>query len=103
MSNTKVLGRVYLKKETLQTLIKGMNSKDIDGIEVDFFVDDKPNKFNQNVSLWVSQTKEEQEAKKTRFYVGNGAVNWSSDGSVFKPERRKKEEPVEAYEDDIAF
>ena len=33
---------------------------------------DKNNDYNQNVSAWVAQSKEEREAEKKKFYVGNG-------------------------------
>ena len=37
---------------------------------------DKNNDYNQNVSAWVAQSKEEREAEKKKFYVGNGRVFW---------------------------
>ena len=37
-------------------------------------IDDKVDNFGNNVSAWISQTKEEREAKANRIFVGNGKV-----------------------------
>jgi len=37
-------------------------------------ISDEINQYNQNVSAWESQTKEDREAKVERNYVGNGKV-----------------------------
>lgn len=45
---------------------------------VTMFIDDETNQYGQNVSVVMSQTKEQREAKETRTYVGNGAVVYIS-------------------------
>ena len=37
-------------------------------------ISDEINQYNQNVSAWESQTKEDRESKVERNYVGNGKV-----------------------------
>ena len=58
-------------------------------------VNDDTNQFGQNVSLFDSQTKEEREAKKSKSYIGNGAVIWSN-GTCVVAERQDKESPQAA-------
>lgn len=48
-------------------------------LNVTISVNDEPDKYGNNVSLWNGQTKEEREAKKDRLFLGNGKVIWSSD------------------------
>ena len=49
------------------------------GVELTISTSDKNNDYNQNVSAWVAQTKEEREAEKKKFYVGNGRVFWGDE------------------------
>jgi hypothetical protein len=44
-------------------------------------LNDETNGYGQNVSVWESQTKEQQSAKEQRNFVGNGKVVWT-DGNV---------------------
>ena len=71
----------YLKKETLSTLLDVVNKKGEKGVELTLSANDESNQYGQNVSGWVSQSKEQREAKKERFFVGNGKVFWT-DGTV---------------------
>lgn len=63
---------VWIKKETLETLLKTVNTKGDKGVGITISINDETNQYEQNVSSWVSQTKEQREAKKDKFYVGNG-------------------------------
>lgn len=47
-------------------------------------------KFGNNVSFFVSQSKEERENKENKLYVGNGKVVWT-DGNIVKAEVEDKE------------
>jgi len=67
---------LYIKLETLETLLKTVKAKNEKGVALTISVNDETNQFGQNVSSFVSQTKEQQEAKKERFYIGNGKVFW---------------------------
>ena len=50
-------------------------------------------RYGNNASIYVSQTKEENEAKKQRSYVGNGKVVWNN-GSIINAEKEVKTEQV---------
>jgi len=66
-------------------------------------VNDETNNYSQNVSAFDSQTKEEREAKKEKFYLGNGKVVWT-DGSCKTAERQEdKTEVVENESPDLPF
>lgn len=42
-------------------------------------INDEVNKFGQDTSFSISQTKEQREAKQPRKYIGNGKTFWRSD------------------------
>lgn len=44
-------------------------------------LNDETNGYGQNVSVWESQSKEQQAAKEQRNFVGNGKVVWT-DGTI---------------------
>ena len=69
------LNNIYFKLETLETLVNTLKKKGEKGISIDFVINDESNDYSQNISAYVSQSKEDREAKKTRFYVGNGKVS----------------------------
>ena len=46
-------------------------------------------RYGNNASIYVSQTKEENEAKKQRTYLGNGKVVWNN-GSIVNAEKQDK-------------
>lgn len=94
------LGDIYFKKETLETLLKGINAKSEKGISIVFSINDETTKYGQNVSAYVSQTKEQQEAKKEKFYVGNGRVFWLKDGIKVAEKKTEGSEPTPAKGDD---
>ena len=48
-------------------------------------------RYGNNTSIYVSQTKEEREAKKQRSYLGNGKVLWT-DGKITLAEREQEAE-----------
>ncbi len=75
------LSSIYLKKETLQTLLDVVTKKGEKGLELTVSLSDETNQYEQNVSAWVSQSKEQREAKKERFYAGNGKTFWT-DGKI---------------------
>jgi hypothetical protein len=49
-------------------------------------IGDDTNQYGQNASMYISQSKEEREAKEVRTYIGNGKVVWN-DGSIVTAER----------------
>lgn len=88
------LNSIYIKTETLETLLKTLKAKGEKGISITVSTSDTPNNYGQNVSGFVEQTKEQREAKKPKFYVGNGNTFWT-DGKIVVV---KKEQKVEAQE-----
>jgi hypothetical protein len=49
-------------------------------------IGDDTNQYGQNASMYISQSKEEREAKDARTYIGNGKVVWN-DGNIVNAER----------------
>jgi hypothetical protein len=80
------LAEVYVKLETLETLVQTLKAKQEKGINLTVNIDDEAKVFEgkegkktyQNASVFVSQSKEQREEKKPRFYVGNGGVFWNN-------------------------
>jgi hypothetical protein len=75
------LGNFYIKLETLETLVNGLKKKGEKGISIDFSISDTTSQYGSNVSTYVSQSKEDRDAKKDRYYTGNGKVFWT-DGNI---------------------
>ena len=89
------LSEIYLKKSTLETIIKALNAKqgkEGEGVKLTISLSDQPNNYGQNVSVYVAQTKEQRDAKTPLFYVGNGKTFWSK-GETPVPQR---EQPTQA-------
>jgi len=74
--------------------------KDGKYINITINIDDKEDKYGNNVSAWENQTKEERESKAKRNYVGNGKVLYTS-GEVHKPGSAPA--PSQASSDEIPF
>lgn len=51
-------------------------------------INDKSDKFGQNVAMYKEQTKEEREQVKKKEYIGNGKVFWT-DGKIVKADKRE--------------
>ena len=90
------LSEVYVKKETLKTMLKVLELKNQDGISLNVSIGDETNQWGQNVSVSVSQTKDERESKKDKFYIGNGKVFWT-DGKITKAEKVEKEIKTDSF------
>ena len=103
------LSEIYIKKSTLETMLKALNakqSKDAEGVKLTISLSDQPNNYGQNVSVYVAQTKEQRDAKTPLFYVANGKTFWSK-GETPVPQRDEpgqEPKPVTAGdEDDLPF
>ena len=99
------LADFFIKKETLETVLKVINAKNQQGISLQIGINDETNQWGQNVSVSVSQTKEEREAKKDKYYVGNGKIFYT-DGKITKAEKKdipKAEEPFIPTNNDLPF
>lgn len=75
------LSNIYIKIETLETLLSNLKATGEKGISIDFSINNDTNEWGQNASAYVSQTKEQRESKSQRFYVGNGKCFWT-DGTI---------------------
>lgn len=99
------LSSIYLKAETLETLAKTVKAKGEKGIELTISIQNETNDYGQNLSAFVAQSKEDREAKKKRFYVGNGKCFWT-DGSIVvadKQPQEQKEVEQSQPDDDLPF
>ncbi|MFN9319439.1 MAG: hypothetical protein ACK58Q_02550 [Chitinophagales bacterium] len=64
------------------------------GISTTISINDRMDNFGQNVGEWISQTKEEREAKANRIFVGNGKVVFIDPNKTISvaPKSEKKED-----------
>lgn len=86
------LSNVYVKLETLETLLAVVKKKGEKGISIDISISETTNEWGQNLTAYVSQKKEQREEKKPRFYVGNGKVFWT-DGKI-EVAKKKEVDPT---------
>lgn len=93
---------IYVKKETLETMLAVLNKKNENAINIDLSITEKSNDYGQNVSAYVSQTKEQREAKIKKFYIGNGKVFWT-DGKIEIGKKIETHEATEEETDDLPF
>lgn len=79
-----ILAELYFKKETLETLIKTLTAKKENGVSITVAISNDNKEFTrddgrviqQNGSAYVSQSKDDRDAGKDRFYVANGRKVW---------------------------
>ena len=83
------LGTTYLKLKTAKEIVANLEKEKANGIALTFAISDEENQFNQNVSMYVEQSKEQREAKEKRQYVMNGKVFWT-DGKVTAIKNQKQ-------------
>ncbi len=68
---------VYFTKDKIDTIKKTLDAKGAKGLSLTMAISDTANDYGQNVTAYVTQSKEEREAKTPKYYVGNGAVFWN--------------------------
>ena len=73
----------YITKAKLEQLLQQAEK----GVAFTIAVNDEANSYNQNVSLYLSQTKEQREAKQPKTYFGNGAVVWTDNKVTLAPKK----------------
>ena len=81
---------LYIKLDTLKVLVSTLEKKGEKGIALTIGINDEANSYGQNVSATISQSKEEREAKKLKYYVGNGKTLWSNNDS-FIPGKQEQQ------------
>lgn len=74
-----------LKKIDPKKIIRGEKE---DRIPISISINEESN-FGNNCGIYVSQSKEERDAKKRRHYLGNGSVVWT-DGTIVLGQRDNK-------------
>lgn len=84
---------IYMKEEVLETLLQTVRSKKEKGVSITIAINDEANEYGKNVSGYVSQSKDDREAKKKKYYVGNGKVVWHND-KIVKVENKVQEAKV---------
>lgn len=82
------LSNIYIKTETLETLLKTVKAKGEKGISITIATNDETRMYGQNVNSYVSQSKEDREAGKPKFYTGGGSTFWT-DGKMTLAEREQ--------------
>jgi hypothetical protein len=87
MSN---LSSLYIKAETLKKMLQVVEAKQMKGVDITISTGDKISTYGQNVTAYVSQSKEDREAKKDKFYVGNGKVFWTDGNAEIIPPRQEQ-------------
>lgn len=98
-----VLASIYLKEETLETLLKVVKAKKEKGVSLTVSISDKTDNYGQNVASFVAQSKEDREAKKPKYYTGNGKVFWT-DGNVSVAEKVEAQpKQTASVEEDLPF
>lgn len=75
------LGEIYIKAEKIEKILSVLKSKNMKGISITLSINDESNDYGQNISAYASQSKEDRDNKKEKFYIGNGKVFWT-DGKV---------------------
>ena len=83
------LSEIFLKQETLETLLNTVKAKGLKGVSITISQNDTANEWGQNVNSYVSQTKEDREAKKPKFYTGSGKVFWSDNKPAVVAEKKE--------------
>jgi len=63
-------------------------------------LNDEPDQYNNDVSVWEGQTEDERKSKADRNFLGNGKVVWSSEGQSEQPKAKKY---VPETEDSLPF
>ena len=76
-----VLSSVYITTDKLKELLSILNQKQAKGVDLTISIANEQNTYGQNLSVFVSQSKEDRDAKKQKYYVGNGKVFWT-DGTI---------------------
>ncbi|HEY7866792.1 MAG TPA: hypothetical protein VIC51_12405 [Psychromonas sp.] len=93
-NNMAHLSEIYIKTDVLETLLKTVKAKGEKGLSITISSNDDPGQYGQNLWAYVSQSKEDREAKKPRFTVGWGKNFWSDGKPPFVPEKPQAASPT---------
>lgn len=87
-----ILANVYFKLDKLKELVRNLELTNEKGVSVALSINDEINAYNQNISAYVAQTKEQRDAKVQKNYVGNGSVIWT-DGTITVVPKKDSQPP----------
>ena len=104
---TLISGSLNVSKTPKDKLIEGKTGK---FLPITVALNNEVDQYGNNASFWVTQTKEEREAKTPKTYLGNGKVVWTDGSNVQVPPREESiptktaslSTPVDG-EDDLPF
>lgn len=82
----------YRSIKQLEALLEAAK-KNGKGISTTISINDRLDNFGNNVSEWISQTKEERESKATRIFSGNGKVVFIDSSKTISVAPKKEETP----------
>lgn len=85
------LSDLYIKVDVLEKLLATVKAKNEKGLSITVSINDDTNGYGQNANSYISQTKEQRDAKTPKDYIGNGKTFWT-DGNIKVAE--KKEQPT---------
>ncbi len=91
------LSEIFLKQETLEVLLNTVKAKGLKGVSLTISTNDETNDYGQNVQSYVSQTKEDREAKKPKFWAGSGKVFWSDGKPTMVAEKKQAPQSKSEY------
>ena len=91
------LSEIFLKQETLETLLNTVKAKGLKGVSLTISMNDEANEWGQNVNSYVSQTKEQREAKTPKFWTGSGKVFWSDGKPAMVVEKKQANQSKAEY------
>ena len=89
----------YVTKAKLQQLLEKADK----GVSFTIAVNDEVNQYNQNVILYLSQTKEQREAKEPKTYFGNGSVVWTDNKVTVAPKKDAQAAPAVEADDSMGL
>lgn len=73
-------------------------------LDITISVNDEKNAYDQDVSIFHGQTKEERTAKDPKKYIGNGKVFWTNDKATPASDANYNPGPVSAeVQDDLPW
>lgn len=87
---------IYIKRDTLAIMLDTLQKKGDNGINLTISANDRNDNYGHNVAAFVSQTKEDRDAGKPRYYVGNGSVFYVSDDGVKVVPKEQPQENIKA-------
>lgn len=95
------LMNIYIKRDTLAIMLDTLKKKNENGIGVTISVNDTNDQYGHNVAAFVSQSKEDRDARKPRYYIGNGSVLHVSEDGVKVIPREQPQDNIKASDANV--